>query len=61
LAHRPQFNKLPKDQRDGFLDTPIWILFEMRRIGLEIADRRRHQELPASRLRPPRFYGALTQ
>ena len=39
LAHRPQFDTLPKYQTNGLLDATIRILLDMRRIRFEIPDR----------------------
>lgn len=61
LAHGAEFRKLSKHQGDRLLNAAIWIFLEMRRVGLEIPDRRRHEELAAARLRTPRFHRALPQ
>jgi len=43
------------------LDAAIRIFLEMECIGLEIPDRRRHQELAALGLRASRFHRPLPQ
>ena len=45
----------------AILDATIRIFFDMRGIRLDIADRRRHQELAALGLRASRFHRPLTQ